>query len=192
MKDHTEGMAWRLASVGKYLALALLAVNGLTAQDRPGSVQIPEVHGTAFSNEAVNLPAALQGRVGVLVLGFSKASSAGATAWRKRLALDYRDSTTVVYYTMPVLASVPSMVRGMVIHSIKSSVPPEERARFVPVLDHETEWRALVHYGAPDDTYLVVVDGRGDVAWQTHGAATDAAYAALKQEVEALKTRVSR
>jgi hypothetical protein len=169
-----------------------MAVNGLAAQDRAATVQIPEVHGTAFSNEQVNLPAALQGRVGVLVLGFSKASSAGSTAWGKRLALDYRDSKTVVYYQMPVLASVPSMIRGMVIHSIKSSVPVGEQARFVPVLDHEAEWRALVHYGAADDTYLVVVDGKGDVVWQTHGPATDAAYAALKQQVEGLKTKVSR
>ncbi len=179
-------------SVGRYLSLTLLAVNGLAAQDRSATVQIPEVHGTAFSNEAVNLPAALQGRVGVLVLGFSKASSAGSTAWGKRLALDYRDSTTVVYYQMPVLASVPSLVRPMVIHSIKSSVPAGEQARFVPVLDHETEWRALVHYGAPDDTYVVVVDGKGDVAWQTHGPVTDAAYGALKQQVEGLKTKVSK
>jgi len=167
------------------LALLFAAAQGQNAR-------IPTTHGMTFASNEVTLPDDLRGRVGVLVIGFSKASSAGSTAWGKRLALDYRDSTTVVYYQMPVLASVPSLVRPMVIHSIKSSVPAGEQARFVPVLDHETEWRALVHYGAPDDTYLVVVDGKGEVAWQMHGPVTDAAYAALKQQVEGLKTKVSK
>jgi hypothetical protein len=44
----------------------------------------------------------------------------------------------------------------------------------------------LAHYGQADDLYLLVVDGGGDVVWQTQGQPTDAAYAGLKRQVEAL------
>jgi hypothetical protein len=191
--DYTQGMAASLAScVGRCLSLALLTMGWLAADDSSMAARIPEVHGTSLSNESVNLPEALQGKVGVLVLGFSRSSRDAVAGWGRRLATDYRESPTVVYYEMPVLASAPGMMRGLIVRSMRSSVPEREKARFVPVMDNEAAWRTLVRYGPPDDSYLLVVDGQGDVVWQTQGQSTDGAYAALKQQVEALKGRASR
>jgi hypothetical protein len=178
------------SSVGQYLSLALVALSWLAANDRSMAARIPEVHATSFSNEAVNLPEGLKGKVGVLVLGFSRDSREGDSAWGKRLAADYRESPTVVYYEMPVLAAVPRMVRGLVVKSIKSSVPASEQARFIVILENEAAWKTVTHYGRPDDPYVLVVDSQGSVVWQTQGAPTEAAYAALKQHVEALRAQL--
>jgi hypothetical protein len=168
----------------------MFLVVGLIAEGSPRvAKRIPEVHGTSLSNHSVNLPDALQGKVGVLVLGFSRGSRDAVASWGRRLATDYQASPTVDYYEMPVLASAPGMVRGFIVRSMRSSVPDQMQARFVPIMDNEAAWRTLVHYGPPFDPYLLVVDGQGDVVWQTHGQPTDAAYAALKQQVETLKTR---
>jgi hypothetical protein len=150
--------------------------------------RIPEVHATSFSNEAVNLPDGLKGKVGVLVLGFSRDSRDADSAWGKRLAADYRESSTVVYYEMPVLAAVPRMVRGFVVKSMKSSVPASEQTRFVVILENEAAWKAVTHFERPDNPYVLVVDSQGNVVWQTQGAATEATYAALKQHVEGLRS----
>jgi hypothetical protein len=168
--------------------MALLA-GAVTSAQRTG-VRIPEVHATSFSNEAVNLPEGLRGKVGVLVLGFSRDSREADAAWGKRLAVDYGESPTLVYYEMPVLAAVPRMVRGLIVKSIKSSVPAKEQARFVVILENEAAWKTVTHYERPDDPYVLVVDSQGSVVWQTQGAATDAAYADLKQHVEALRTQL--
>ncbi len=175
-----------------HLVSALLAI-GITTTAVPClSASIPTVHGTSLTNEAVNLPGALQGKVGVLVIGFSRGSREAVAGWGRRLAANYRDSATVVYYEMPVLASVPGMLRGFVVRSMKSSVPQRAQARFVPITDKEAAWRSLAHYGQADDAYLLVVDGQGNVAWQTEGQPTDTAYAALKQQVETLRARMAR
>ena len=173
-----------------YLALGTLTANVLGAQTPGAGTRIPEVHATSFSNEAVKLPEDLKGKVGVLVLGFSKGSREADSAWGKRLAADYRESPTVMYYEMPVLAAVPRMIRGLIVKSMKSSVPASEQARFVVILENEAAWRTITHYGPPDDPYVLVVDSQGNVVWQTHGAATDAAYAALKQHVEAFRAQL--
>jgi hypothetical protein len=181
-------MAFRLKlSISRPLFFALLAVNGMVCTDGASAERIPEVHSTSLMNEAVNLPAALQGKVGVLVIGFSRGSRDAVTVWGRRLAADYRDSPAVMYYEMPVLASVPGMLRGMVVRSMRSSVPERAQARFVPITDQEKAWRQVTHYGNPDDPYVLVVNSQGDVEWQTQGPATDATYAALKQHVESLK-----
>ncbi len=186
-------MASRLrVSFRPHLVSALLAIGGMTAAMPCFAASIPAVHGTSLANEAVNLPGALQGKVGVLVVGFSRGSREAVAGWGRRLAADYRDSPTVVYYEMPVLASVPGMLRGLVVRSMKSSVPQRAQARFVPITDKEAAWRNIAHYGQAEDAYLLVVDGQGDVAWQTQGQPTDAAYGALKQQVETLRTRTAR
>jgi ATP10 protein len=153
-------------------------------------VKIPEVKGTSFTDEAVNLPEMLRGKVGVLVVGFSQGSRDAVTGWGKRLAADYRESPTVVYYEMPVLAGVPRMIRGYVVGKIKASVSDRAKPRFVPVMNHEAEWRATANYKSGDDAYVLVVDEGGVVRWQTRGSVTDAAYGAVKEQVETLRAGI--
>jgi hypothetical protein len=152
---------------------------------------IPTVHATALSGDAVVLPDALRGKAGVLVVGFSKESRDGVTAWSKRLAADYRGSPDVVYYEMAELEGAPRLLRGMILRSIKSSVPERAQPRFIPLLTDEAAWRALAHYNKPDDPYVLVVDSQGQVRWQMEGSLTDAAYATVKQQVEALRAQIA-
>ena len=105
------------------LAAALLTMTVGASCDAQG--KIPALHGTVLSGEKVDLPEALRGKAGVLVLGFSKASRNEVAGWGRRLALDYRDSDTVIYFEMPMLAGVPRMLRGWVTGKIKEDVPAE-------------------------------------------------------------------
>ncbi len=166
------------------VALAFLSLTmGAAAQ------QIPPVHGTTFTGVPVDLPAALQGKAGIFVVGFSQGSRDAVTVWAKRLAPDFYDSPSVLCYQMPVLASVPKFMRGFVEGRIKSSVSDRGKPHFLPISDHEAEWRQLLHYSDAhaDDAYVIVVDEAGRVRWQTQGPPTEATYAAIKQQVETLR-----
>jgi hypothetical protein len=173
--------------------IATLGANESALAEGAAGERIPEIHSTSFANQKVDLPADLRGKAaGVLVLGFSHGSRDAVTGWAGKIAADYRTSFVVAYYELPVVASVPGLARGLVLRSIKSSVPERAQKRVVPIVNNEAKWREIVQYGPPDDPYLLVVDGDGNVAWQTHGPPTDAAYAALKQQVEALKIKAAR
>jgi hypothetical protein len=179
--------------VGHHLLLTLLTASALAVADCAAGERIPDVHSISFADQVVNLPAALQGKAaGVLVLGFSRGSREAVTGWATRIAADYRTSDVVAYYELPVVASVPGFVRGIVLRSIKSSAPERVHKRIVPITTNEAGWRTVVHYSQPDDPYVLVVDGQGNVVWQTQGEPTDAGYAVLKQQVEALKARAAR
>ena len=169
---------------GWHLCLAFLLHQALVAQ------KIPELHGTTFSGQAVSLPEAFRGKVGILVIGFSQGSREAVTVWGTKLAADYLDSPSVAYYEIPVLASVPKLIRGFVAGRIKASVADRGKPHFIPLTEDEAAWRALVHYQAPDDAYLLLVDGDGIVHWQTQGPATDTTYAALTERVHALQAHL--
>jgi hypothetical protein len=137
----------------------------------------------------VALPDDLRGRVGVLVLGFSKSSGDVSKGWGQRLAASYAKSSGVVYYEMPVLESVPKLIRGMVVKSIRSGVPEAEQQHLMPVFSDEAEWKKIARFANADDAYVLVVDGDGRVRWQTSGKVTDAGFAALKEQVGALRAQ---
>ena len=149
--------------------------------------RIPPVHGTTFADVKVDLPQALQGKVGIFVIGFSQDSRDAVTTWGKKLATDFYDSPNVAYYEMPVLASVPRLLRGFVQGRIKASVSDRGKPHFLPITENEPAWRNLVHYSDPNLPYILVVDEQGTVRWQTQGPLTDATYIALRHRIDVLR-----
>ncbi len=167
------------------LALLVFAGGPAGASDAGSGERIPAVKGTTFAGQAVELPKDLQGKAGVLVVGFSQGSRAAVTEWGKRLAVDYYGSPTVAYYEMPVLAGVPRLLRGWVTGKIKDSVSERGKVHFLPVLENEEAWRTAVHYKGSDDAYVLVVDGQGRVRWQTQGGFSEGLYEVVKEQVAA-------
>ncbi len=146
---------------------------------------IPSLTGTTFAGAAIHLPADLKGHSGILVLGFSQGSRDAVTVWGKRLATDYYTSPTVLYFELPVLASVPKLLRGLVEGRIRATVSDRGKTHFLPVTDDEAVWRAVAAYDAakPDAPYVLLVDSEGRVRWRTSAPPTEATYAALQHEL---------
>ncbi len=153
------------------------------------STPIPPVHGTVLTGQTVDLPAALKGKTGILVLGFSQASRDQVTEWGKRLAGDYRGSETVIYFEMPVLESVPRILRGFVTKKMGESVPDRAKNTFLPVLDHEADWKVATGFKKSDVAYVVVVDGAGVVHGRVSGPASDATFGEVKRLVGELQAK---
>jgi hypothetical protein len=147
--------------------------------------RIPAAHGITLAGASVALPEAVKGKMGVLVVGFSKASQQQVTAWGRRLAADYRQSNDVAYFEIPMLGGAPKLLRGIIVREMGSSVPDRERPHFLPIAEDEAAWRAVTHYSKPDDAYVLLIDSDGVVKWQTEGDASDAAYGELKRRLEA-------
>ncbi len=150
------------------------------------SAQVPAVTGTTLSGEKVSLPQDQHGQPAVLVLGFSQASREQAKMWGKRLASDFAGQPEVRFYEMPMLSGVPKFLRGFVLKKIAEDVSDNGKKHFLPVYEHEPEWRAAAKYGRPDDAYVVLVDGRGKVCWTTEGPLSDGADAELRTRVKEL------
>ncbi len=165
-------------------ALLLLWTGGanLSAQAPPAA--IPVLHASSLSGVPVHLPDALKGKTGVLVLGFDRAAQAQVTAWGRRLHDDFSRADDVVFYELPVIAAVPSLLRGVVLRSMRSAVPAVAQGRCVPVTGDEPVWRSVAGYKQPDDAYVLLVSGDGHILDRLHGNATDELYLRLKREID--------
>ena len=146
---------------------------------------IPETHAASLSGQPVDLPQALQNHTTVLIVGFSRNSRYAVAAWAHRLQADYRDSSTVQYYDLAILADVPRPLRSLVVGKMTHSIPPVAQPHSVLIYDHEQDWKSLAGYdkqGGADDAYLLLVDATGAVRDRLAAAAspTEQSYADLK------------
>ena len=148
-----------------------------------GQDRIPAARCVSLAGDSVSLPGDLGQRTAVLVIGFSRSSQTEVRGWSKRLAADYPDSPNVAYYEVAMLSGVPKFLRGIVVRSMKKDVPERAQGHFLPLTDDDTAWRKVVHFDNADAAYVVVIDGRGMVRWQTVGDASDDAYAELKRHL---------
>ncbi len=166
------------------IALLLLWPGGpiLSAQAPPPA--IPALHASSLSGVPIHLPDALKGKTGVLVLGFEGAAQAQVSAWGRRLHDDFSRADDVVFYELPVIAAVPSLLRGVVLRSMRSAVPAVAQGRCVPVTGDEPVWRSVAGYTKPGDAYVLLVSGDGHILDRLHGDATDELYLRLKREID--------
>jgi hypothetical protein len=144
---------------------------------------IPPVRAKALDESEMVLPAPGNHQLLLILIGFSHNSGKACAIWGKRLAADYTSDPHTTYYQLAELQSAPSFVRGMILHGMHKDVPPAQHSHFVPLFDHEAEWKTLVQFSSPDDPYIVLAAPEGHVLWQTHGAYSDSAYAALQSVV---------
>jgi hypothetical protein len=173
-------MRIRFAVVPAVLAVCLSMPLGAAAQ------QLPRLQEENLAGQQVVLPDAASGKVAVLIFGFSRASQTPTEAWAKRIGSDFGKSSGFELYRLPVLEEAPRFIRGMITSGMKKGVPENQRANFVPVMHSEAELKKLVGYKESDEAYLVVLDRRGKVVFQTHGATSDPNYAPLRAKLENL------
>jgi len=157
---------------------ALLLTSALQATSSGQS--IPPIKAKTLADAEITLPKPGSTQFLLLVLGFSHKSGDTCAPWDKRLLSDYHSDPRVSYYQLPVLQGAPSLVRPMILRGMRKDIPAEQQAHFLPILDHEDDWKKLVNFSAPDDPYILLSDPQGRVLWQTHGPLTNASYEALK------------
>lgn len=147
------------------------------------TAEIPPTHGTTLAGTEVRLPDAFKTKITILVVGFSHASQEQIANWGRLISADYGKSQEVDYFELAMLAKAPKLLRGMILKRLQSTVRFDERPHFIPVLEDESGWRTAAHYDKPDDAYILLVDRKGTVLWQTDGEPTNAAYARFKAEL---------
>jgi hypothetical protein len=149
------------------LALALLP-----------AATIPASTGTALDGHTITLPRDLPARATILILGFTRNSATTTTAWEKPVRTALATAPTIGFYDMPFLEDAPTLIRPLIVRSIRKQVPDALKPNFVPLTSGQATWKQLTGYTttAPDAAYILLVDHNGHVLWQTHEAYTAARF----------------
>lgn len=168
------------------IRLAILAAVVALLTSAAAAQQFPRLQEESLAGQQVVLPDATAGKVAVLVLGFSHASSTPTGAWAKRATDEFGKNPSFVLYQLPVIQDAPRFVRGMITSGMKKRVPENQRMTFVPVVHEEDALKKLVGYKEEDDAYIVVLDRGGKIVYQTHGGSDASSYPELRAHLTGL------
>ena len=147
------------------------------------SQNIPPVKAKALNDSEVTLPNPSSQQYLILVIGFSRKGGQVCGPWGKRLNPDYPPNGPVGVYQLAELQDAPSFVRGMIVNGMRKGTPAAQQSHFVPLFDHEDDWKKAVNFSAPDDAYILLTAPDGKILWHTRGALTDTAYGQLQSAV---------
>jgi hypothetical protein len=171
---------------------ALLLCHTAAALAAPNS--IPWATGTALDGHTVTLPHDLSGGATIIILGFSQRSADSTTAWEVPVRTSLATSSSVLsdqairFFDMPFLEDAPSLIRPLIVRSIRKQVPDAVRPNFVPLTSGEHAWKQIAGFSpdAPDAAYVLLVDRSGNVLWQTHEAFSQARFEQLAEAARRL------
>jgi hypothetical protein len=161
---------------GQYLLCAAVSsiasfASQISAAQGQTTQALPITKSTTLSGQAIQLPRDLPLHA-LLVIGFSEKSSTDSAECGKRLQEALPRQVDAKVFQMPILEDVPRLVRGFVTRSMKKSVPEGLQSTFIPVFDHEAEWKRLTGFESPDDAYILLTGLQGKVLWRTRGPCT--------------------
>jgi hypothetical protein len=165
--------------------LACLAIMALLAA-LAYAESLPRLEGETLSKKPIVLPDSAQGKIALLVMGFSKKGGQATGPWEKQFKNDFGADQRYVVYPIAVLEDVPRFIRGMVTSGIRSSTPQSEQDHFVILVHGEQDLKHFVGYSAPDEAYLLLLDAKGEIRWRGHGLFKDEDYTALKNVAKQL------
>jgi|GEM_PF-909733 hypothetical protein len=130
----------------------------------------PALQVSDLKGAPAGIPAALSGPC-LVVVGFSHASSSPSKAWQEHFCAAAVSGEACPVYEVVELESAPFFVPPIVRSGLRKEVPAPLQDHVFIARQGQQALKAALGFdpAAPDDPYLALVTGHGEIAWYGHG-----------------------
>lgn len=147
------------------LVTTLVLSGGLLAQ-------VPRTEGKTLSKKPLVVADAIQGKMALLVITFSKKAGEAAMTWTKALQAKGMNSKCAIYQ-IAELEDMPGFFRRMAVSGMRKGVPTDKHDTFVILASDTQAWKDFVGFDKEENPYLVLIDVAGVVQYKISGEMTD-------------------
>jgi len=148
--------------------------------------RLPELRGEFLTGRPVVLPQAAQGRVALLLLGFTYKSRFAVEAWAKRFRMEFPSDPRLTFFEAPMIGGAARLAKWFIDSGMRRGTPKSDYEHVITVYTDTRAWKQRVRYTNPDAAYLILIDRMGKIAWLHQGAFDDAAFRTLALKVSRL------
>jgi|HubBroStandDraft_6_1064221.scaffolds.fasta_scaffold265552_2 hypothetical protein len=147
---------------------------------------LPVLKGESLNGKSIELPVAAQGKVALLVLGFSHDSQVAVEGWTKRFRTDFEADQRARFYEIRMVGGLKVMAKPLIEGGIRKDTQGEDYAHVITVFGGTGFWKDRLRFRNEKDAYLILLGQEGVIRWVAHGFVSEAKYAELAAEVRRL------
>jgi hypothetical protein len=173
-----------MARILSLLPVVMLAVE--PASELKMGERLPELRGEFLTGREAVLPQAAEGRVALLLLGFTYKSRFAVEAWAERFRPEFQSDPRVTFYEVPIIGGMGRLAKWFIDSGMRRGTPKQDYEHVVTVYRGVDSWKRRVRYVEPDAAYLILLDCTGKIAWLHRGAFDDGAFQSLSRKVSEL------
>jgi hypothetical protein len=166
--------------------LPMIALAAEPASEIKTGERLPELRGEFLTGREVVLPQAAEGRVTLLLLGFTYQSRFAVEAWAAKFRARFQADPRVTFYEAPMIGGAARLARWFIDRGMRRGTPKEDYEHVVTVYRGVDSWKRRVSFVEPDAAYLILLDRAGTVAWRHRGAFEDSAFQTLSRKISEL------
>ena len=167
------------------LALAMLPM--LLLDPLPPGAMLPPLTGEYLTGRKAQLPADAQGKVALLLFGFTYGSRFAVEKYAERFREAYSGREGVTFFEIPMIGGVARLGKFFIDRGMRSGTPKALHENVITVWGGTDPWKKRfgVTRASEEHAFLVLVDRSGRVAWSAHGPFRDELFAELSRRIEA-------
>ena len=134
-------------------------------------MRFPTVKGSNLAGKEYVLPADFEGELNVVALAFQMWHQDEVNTWMPLLEQMEHQVPGLRAYELPVLRSMNRVSQWMIDQGMRGGIPDSTtRGRTITLYIDKERFRRELNLPDENHIYVLLVDRRGEVLWQTQGA----------------------
>ena len=176
----------RRACLAAIVALAglLTGCSSTIANQKPTGSRFPSVTGTSLSGEATKLPESLQGKVAVLLVGYTQRSQFDIDRWI--LGLVQLGSKATIIEVPTINGLVPGLFANRIDDGMRRGIPREDWDDVVTVYEQADSILQFLGNTSPNNARVLLLGKDGVVRWFSDRGYSASLVAKLHAEAKTL------
>ncbi len=148
---------------------------------------MPDLRGEYLSGRDARLPEDANGRVTLVMMGFTYASRKPVEAWAGRVRPAFAALDRATFYEVPVIGGMARMGKWFIDSGMRRGTPKALHENVITVWGQTDAWKARlgVTNATDEQAWLVLLDREGRVRWLYAGGLSDEAFTALMSAARA-------
>jgi hypothetical protein len=141
----------------------------------------PRLEGEFLSGRKAVLPDAAQGKLALVLMGFTYGSRFPVEAWAEHVRKVFATRDAATFFEVPVLGGMARMGKWFIDSGMRRGTPKELHENVITVWGGVDRWKALAAFspGAENDAYLILIGRDGRILWLHHGPYSEQAFAEM-------------
>jgi hypothetical protein len=149
-------------------------------------MRLPPLGGEYLSKRKAALPGDAQGKVALLLMGFSYNSRFPIERFAKEFEKAFPATPGVTFFEVPLIGGMARMAAPFIDSGMRRGTPRDKHENVVTVYGGVAPWKKQLAVRNDQDAHLVLLDRQGIVRWIYRGGYAEPAFQQLIEETRKL------